>query len=195
MGIQIRNLCKTYNGQKVLDHFCAEIPEGVTTCIMAPSGKGKTTLFRILLGLEEADSGVIKGLENRQLRAVFQEDRLCENLTAEANIRLVQKGKKGKSQEFLQQVEEGLLAVGLKDCGKRQVKELSGGMKRRGALLRAIYADWDVLLLDEPFKGLDRETRECVLAFVQERFREKTVLCITHEREEAEALGAKIIAL
>ena len=67
----------------------------------------------------------------------FKEDRLCENLTAEANIRLVQKGKKGKSQEFLQQVEEGLLAVGLKDCGKRQVKELSGGMKRRVATSRA----------------------------------------------------------
>ena len=101
MGIQITNLNKAYGEHQVLENFCAEIPEGKTTCVMAASGKGKTTLLRILMGLEKPDGGEITGLENKRISAVFQEDRLCENLSTEANIRLVQKGGKGRSRDFL----------------------------------------------------------------------------------------------
>ncbi|HIX29741.1 MAG TPA: ATP-binding cassette domain-containing protein [Candidatus Blautia stercoravium] len=195
MGIRITNLNKAYGEHQVLENFCAEIPEGKTTCVMAASGKGKTTLLRILMGLERADGGEIAGLKNKRISAVFQEDRLCENFSTEANIRLVQKGRKGRSKDFLQQLQDGLSAVGLEGCGQRPVKELSGGMKRRAALLRALYADWDILLLDEPFKGLDRETKDKVLVFVREKCRGKTVLCVTHEKEEAEILGAEILEL
>lgn len=190
MGIRIENLNKAYGGQQVLKDFCAEFPEGKVTCIMAPSGRGKTTLFRILLGLEKADSGKITGLEEKRISAVFQENRLCENLSAGDNIRLVQTKKEGRTKDFSRRIEEGLRAVGLEGCSGRPVREFSGGMKRRIALLRALYAPCEVLLLDEPFKGLDKETKVKVMDFVRDICQGKTVLCITHEEEEVQALEA-----
>ena len=87
--IVIRSLCKAFDGKPVLQGFSATLPAGLVSCIMAPSGGGKTTLLRILLGLEAADSGEIHGLAGLRLSAVFQEDRLLENLSPVANIRLV----------------------------------------------------------------------------------------------------------
>ena len=87
--IVIRSLCKAFDGKPALQGFSATLPAGRVSCIMAPSGGGKTTLLRILLGLEAADSGEIHGLAGLRLSAVFQEDRLLENLSPVANIRLV----------------------------------------------------------------------------------------------------------
>ena len=109
------------------------------------SGKGKTTLLRILIGLEKADNGKITGMEGKDISVVFQEDRLCENLNVLSNIRLVQEKKKEGKQEFLKKVQKGLEEVGLLECSHQPVKELSGGMKRRVAILRALYAKWDIL--------------------------------------------------
>ena len=152
MAIKIENLSKSYDGRQVFENLNMELTEGRITCIMAPSGKGKTTLLRILIGLEQADRGKITGIEGKNISVVFQEDRLCENLNVLSNIRLVQKEKT--------EIREGLEAVGLLDCCHQPVRELSGGMKRRVAILRALYAKWDILFLDEPFKGLDKEMKE-----------------------------------
>ena len=85
---------------------------------------------------------------------------------------------------------EALAAVGLAGCGGQRVAEFSGGMRRRVAILRALLARWDVLFLDEPFKGLDAETKALVMADTRRRCEGRTVLLVTHDPSEAEALGA-----
>ena len=100
MDIQIEHLDKAYGENQVLKDFSAVIPEGKTTCIMAPSGKGKTTLLNILLGLEPYDRGIIRGLEGKKKSAVFQEDRLCENLSSRANIRMVRRERAAVAVSF-----------------------------------------------------------------------------------------------
>lgn len=192
MAIKIENLYKSYQDKHVLENLNMEFAEGQITCIMAPSGKGKTTLLRILIGLESADSGKITGLEGKDISVVFQEDRLCENLNVLSNIRLVHREKKEGKQEFFKKVQKGLKEVGILECSHQPVRELSGGMRRRVAILRALYAKWDVLFLDEPFKGLDKDMKEKVIEFLKKSCKGKTVICITHEEKEAEALEAVI---
>lgn len=192
MAIKIENLYKSYQGKQVIQNLNMEFSEGKITCIMAPSGKGKTTLLRILIGLEKPDSGKISGMEEKDISVVFQEDRLCENLNVLSNIRLVQKEKRLRKQEFFEKIQEGLEGIGILDCCNQPVRELSGGMRRRVAILRALYAKWDILFLDEPFKGLDKETKEMVILFLKKRCQGKTVICITHDEKEAEKLGAEI---
>ena len=182
--IEIRDLCKAYEGRPVLEHFCAVLPAGQVTALMAPSGRGKTTLLRILLGLEAPDSGKISGLDGLRRSAVFQEERLCENLDPVANIRLV------SPQLSRESVLSAMEAVGLTDCARQPMSELSGGMRRRVAILRALLANWDVLFLDEPFKGLDEETKRAVMADTRRRGQGRTVLLVTHDPTEPEALGA-----
>lgn len=181
--IVIEGLCKSYDGKPVLQHFSGVLPMGVVTGLMAPSGAGKTTLLRILMGLEQADNGAIHGLQGLRKSAVFQEDRLCEALDAVANIRLAAPACGAE------QVREALDMVGLADCAGQPVRELSGGMRRRVAILRALLAEYDLLFLDEPFKGLDRETKARVMADTRRRCAGRTVLLVTHEPTELEALG------
>ena len=195
MDIQIEHLDKAYGKNQVLKNFSAVIPEGKTTCIMAPSGKGKTTLLNILLGLEPYDKGRIRGLEGRKKSAVFQEDRLCENLSSRANIRMIRERKISGCREFSKKMEEGLEALELKELGNQPVRELSGGMKRRTAILRALLADWEILFMDEPFKGLDIETKKKVMEYVKKECHGKTVFFVTHDPEEAKEMGAEILVL
>lgn len=195
MDIQIEHLDKAYGKNQVLKNFSAVIPEGKTTCIMAPSGKGKTTLLNILLCLEPYDKGRIRGLEGRKKSAVFQEDRLCENLSSRANIRMIRERKICGCREFSKKMEEGLEALELKEWGNQPVRELSGGMKRRTAILRALLADWEILFMDEPFKGLDIETKKKVMEYVKKECHGKTVVFVTHDPEEAKEMGAEILVL
>lgn len=188
-SIRIRALSKSYQGICVLDALNLEIKKESMTAIMAPSGAGKTTLLRILMGFEEPDSGEITGLSGCRLSAVFQEDRLCQDLTAPLNIRLV------NPQHGAAEVESAMEAVGLQHCASKQVQEFSGGMRRRTAILRALLAEYDVLLMDEPFQGLDETTKEAVIRDTRQRVKGKTVILVTHAAEEAHALGAEIIKL
>ena len=182
--IEMQHLCKAFGGKPVLCDFSASIPAGAVTAVMAPSGGGKTTLLRILMGLEPADSGAVTGLAGLRQSAVFQEDRLCDNLSAAANIRLVNPTLSPA------QVEEALAAVGLENCAGQPVSEFSGGMRRRTAILRALLVPWDILFLDEPFKGLDPGTKERVMADTRRRCTGRTVLLVTHDLGETQALGA-----
>ena len=187
--IAIDKLCKAFGGKTVLQDFSCELEEGRVTALMAPSGAGKTTLLRILLGLETADSGEITGLSGKRLAAVFQEDRLLDFMTPVDNIRLPE--PKLERAVILRE----MAAMGLTGCESQPVRELSGGMRRRVAILRALLCGADVIARDEPFKGLDEATRARVIDETKRLCRGKTVLLVTHEAAEAERMGAKIVGL
>ena len=184
--IRIENISKSFDGKVVIHNYSAEIPVGKTTCLMGPSGEGKTTLLRILSGLEKPDSGEIFGLYGKRVSMVFQEDRLCENLLAVTNIHMTAPLTITK-----QAILEAMEQIGLTDCSKQCVREFSGGMKRRTALLRALFAKYDILLLDEPFTGLDADSKDLVIAYLREHTVGKTVLLVAHDIEDARSLGAE----
>ena len=182
--IRIQALCKAYGGKQVLKGLNLTIPGGKTTAILAPSGFGKTTLLRCLMGLEKPDSGTIEGLDGVRISAVFQEDRLCGGFGAAANLRLC-------APELTDaQVKEALEAFSLGGTEDKPVSAFSGGMKRRVALLRALLADYELLILDEPFHGLDEELREKIMEETCRRSRGKTVIMVTHDPYEAERMQA-----
>lgn len=189
--ICIRNLSKSFGGKKVFENLNMTIKGEAMTCIMAPSGAGKTTLLRILMGLEEADSGVVAGLENKRFSAVFQEERLCENMTAQDNVKLVL--PRGMTTLGSRTVQQEMARLGLGECYAQPVMELSGGMRRRVSILRALLAQYDVLFLDEPFQGLDDALKVQVIAYTKEKTRGKTVIFVTHDQREALDMGAVII--
>ena len=183
------NICKSFGENGVLADFSHEFQSGKTTAILGTSGCGKSTLLNILMGLLPCDSGeVIR--ESNKISAVFQENRLCENLTVSANIRLVT-GKRFSKKQIC----EELAAVGLGDCAEKPARTLSGGMKRRTALVRALLADYDILFLDEPFKGLDSDTKSVVLEYTKSKIKGKTVVLVTHDLSESEQLADEIIKL
>lgn len=183
-AVKVVGISKTYGAVPVLDQFSMEVEKGKVNCIMGRSGCGKTTLLRIMMGLETADQGECRGMENMKMSAVFQEDRLCGNLSALANIGLVCPEK--SKEEICREMQK----VDLGGNGEQIVSEMSGGMKRRVAILRALLASYDILFLDEPFRGLDRETEEKVIAYTKEKCRGRTVILVTHKREEAQKMGA-----
>ena len=181
--IRISGLEKAYGEHRVLEALSMTLPSGETSCIMGPSGCGKTTLLRILMGLEKADGGVIEGIPEKK-SAVFQEDRLCDDLSGKTNIRLVCP-KKDPSL-----IEEGMENLGLGESMDRPVREYSGGMRQRTAILRALFADWGILFLDEPLKGLDEKIKKVTAEYIRSRSRGKTVLCVTHDPGDVDLLGA-----
>lgn len=187
MDIRIEKLCKSYGENRVLTDFSAVFPEGETSCVMGASGCGKTTLLRLLLGLEKPDGGTILGLPEK-ISAVFQEDRLAEPFSAEANLALVTGPHVPR-----ETLRSALSALGLSGSLDKPVRELSGGMRRRVAIARALVYDAPLLLLDEPFKGLDEETKKTVMDYVKAHAAGKTVILVTHDEDEAEYLGIKTI--
>ena len=186
--VRVENVCKSYGGKAVLKNVSLTADRGIA-CIMAPSGAGKTTLLRILLGLEAPDSGTVTFPDGCRVAAVFQEDRLLEHLDAPGNLRFVL----GPAYEETK-VQVLLERLGLEWSGKC-VREYSGGMKRRLALARALLTEAEVLVLDEPFTGLDGENRARALACVREAAETKCVLLVTHDEEDAGALGGAVLRL
>lgn len=176
--IEIIDLCKAFDGKVVLEHFDLQLEDGQRYALMGTSGSGKTTLLNLIMALIQPDSGHIIAPQGLKISAVFQENRLIEGMTPAANIRLVA----AVDNERIHQV---LLALGIEEDSLTQpVSTYSGGMKRRVAIARALLSDYDLLLLDEPYKGLDEETRQQVIAVVEEMSRGKTVLMVTHNPED-----------
>lgn len=171
MEIRAENLRKSYGGKAVLAGFSAVFPPGIT-CIAAPSGTGKTTLLRLLLRLEAPDSGCVAA--DCRWAAVFQEDRLLENLSAAANLRFALGAVPPEAAALLE-------SLGLPPEDAQPVRTWSGGMRRRLALARALLAPSDALALDEPFTGLDAESRARCLERIREAGKKKPVLLVTHD--------------
>ena len=171
-----RDLCLTVDGPAVL---------------WAPSGWGKTTLLRILMGLDTPTAGRVRGVG--RAAAVFQEDRLCPQLTALQNVTLV---LPGSEKQYKEQIEADFQQLGMDAAALAlPAARLSGGQKRRTALLRALWAPSDTLLLDEPFTGMDPDTLAAAAALLRTRCRIKPVLLATHDREAIRLLGWPVIEL
>jgi len=187
--IVISGLSKCFGEQVVLKDFNAVFKAGELSCIMGVSGGGKTTLLNILLGLISMDAGEIDGIPEN-ISCVFQEDRLCEDFSAVTNVRIAC-DKNVDSTE----IESQLKKVGLGDSMYRTVRELSGGMKRRVAIVRALMATADLIIMDEPFKGLDESTKLTVAEFVKKQLKGRTAIMVTHDESEVELMGGRLIVM
>lgn len=188
-NIIVNNISKSFDGKKVLVGFSCTLEYGRTTVLMGESGCGKTTLSNIILGLLKPDSGEITGVPAK-IAAVFQENRLCEGFDAVANVKLVMQGTQND-----EAAAEILTLLGLGDDMHKKVSELSGGMRRRVAIARAIAADADFVLLDEPFRELDEATRLMTAEYTRQSLSGKTVLLITHDAADAGLFDAEVIKM
>ena len=150
------------------------------TCIMGKSGIGKSTLLSILMGLEKADEGTVSGMEHQKISAIFQENRLFENLDAVTNIHITT----GKTKEEI----TGFLK-------KMELDDIAGKPVSRVAIARALLAEYDILIMDEPLQGLDAETKEKVATVIKMQTAGKTVLFVTHDEKEAEFFEAECMEL
>lgn len=187
--IQIENLTKQYNTQLVLNEFSLLVRDGEKVAIMGESGRGKTTLLRIIAGLETYDAGQISGFDKKDVAYVFQEPRLFDSLSVIKNLIVV---SQQPSRVAEKKAMELLTLVGLGKDKAKYPSELSGGMKQRLALARAFMVDRPILLLDEPFSALDQETRNDMIEFVKARTKNKTVILVTHDSDDAHALCERV---
>ena len=188
--LEVKNITKSFDDTVVLNDFSYKFDRGVYV-LSEPSGAGKTTLLRILCGLEAADSGTVSKSPQAKTVMMFQEDRLLENLSVRANIMLaIQARSQEQKQKARERITEALCAVGLEGTENKPVSELSGGQKRRVALLRTLFADADILLFDEPLKGLDEALKQQVVASVKPFIESKVVIWVTHTPEEVKLLGS-----
>ena len=187
MDLTIQNLRKAYGGHVVLDGFSHVFPDGRVTAVEGRSGCGKTTLLRLIAGLEKPDGGTISGVPAGGLSMMFQEDRLPPQLTAAGCLRAVLK----RTPDRDARIDAALSDLGLSgDALIQPVSAFSGGMRRRVALARALLYPSPLVLLDEPFKGLDAATRQSAVAFARPLLAGRTALLVTHDPEDAAAFDA-----
>ena len=189
MAVIIDKLTKSYGDKVALSPFSCTLAEGEIVCLLGQSGCGKTTLLRLLLGLETPTGGAVTGLPDA-VSAVFQEDRLCPSFSAVTNVSLALGRQVSRAQ-----IVSLLTELGLGDAIAKPVRELSGGMQRRVAIARSLLCPADIYLMDEPFKGLDEDTRKTVMDVVLSRTKGKTLLLVTHDPEETAYLGGRIIRM
>lgn len=193
MPIDIRDLTKSYDGKPVLADLTLTLPHPGVSVITGASGRGKTTFFRLLAGLETPDSGSIAGAG--RVAYMFQEPRLLPWLSAAENVNLVL----GDTPDTMPTALAWLARVELADAADKRPAALSGGMQQRVALARALaYAEAaqaETILLDEPFRALDRPLRLRLYPLLREAATRAAVVVVTHDLEDAELLGAKMIAL
>ena len=188
--IRVDNVSKSYGDKHVLSNVSCEFEDGKIYCIMGESGVGKTTLIRLIMGLEKPDEGYISS--SKQFAAAFQEDRLLEDRDAVDNVMFVLKNGGSKSREQTEQYLSELLP---EDRLHIRVASLSGGMRRRVAVARAMLSDRNTIILDEPFTGLDDETKKTVINFIKKWQNNRTVIVVTHSYTDSEMLGAGICML
>lgn len=191
--IEISHLLKAFENKSVLDDVSLTFEAGKVTAVMGPSGQGKTTLARIIAGLETADSGRVlcDGTDSSvagEIAFLFQEDRLLPWLNIYDNI-AIGGGNAGRIKELAEELEIGTELWKLPD-------ELSGGQRHRAALARTFAADTPLMILDEPFRGLDGALKDRIIDRLwQVETAGKTVILITHSAEDAERLADKILEL
>ena len=174
--IIINDISKTYGDTVVFDHFSYTLRPGGIYTLSSGSGTGKTTLLRMLMGLEAPDTGSIAGIPDR-IGAVFQENRLIDGLSVLKNISLVCPDSVSASD-----ILRDLARTGLEGCASASVNELSGGMQRRVALVRACLYPCELLLLDEPFTGLDSELVAVCTDYLLEKTAGRTCIVAGHIR-------------
>ena len=177
----------------VLQDFSLALPETGSVCLFGPSGCGKTTVLRMLAGLEQPQEGRVLGMAARRVAVLFQEDRLLPWCTVAENIALAVPS--APRAQVLRSAEELLAAVGLPGMARRSPDALSGGQRRRVALARALAFGGDVLLLDEPLRELDEETRAGLRTLILREVRGKLLVLVTHDLAEAGLLCERVVRL
>lgn len=191
MTLTLDHLQKSYGPLSVLRDCSFTFEDGGIYCLMGPSGSGKTTLFRILMGLEKADAGTVRFEKpSPKISAVFQEDRLCETFSPVENLRFIL-GKTVPEGEIRRELSSLLPEESI----SRPVFTLSGGMKRRTAVCRAMTAPSDLIIMDEPFTGLDSETKKQVVEYIKSRQRGRLLIMSTHQEEDVHLLGGELVRM
>lgn len=189
-AIALENISFSYDHKSIFKDYSVSFPAEKLSVIMSPSGSGKTTLLYLIAGLLNASSGnICYPKTNPKFSMVFQDSRLIDYITVENNIKLVNSALSDND------ISECLDSLGLEGFSHKKVKYLSGGEKQRVAIARALLADFDILLMDEPFAGLDDKTKEAVMKYIKTKTAHKTVLVVTHDKSEAAALGSSVITL
>ena len=187
--LKVDRLEKRFGERVLFRQLSFSVQEPVV--LWAPSGWGKTTLLRILMGLDVPTSGTVQG--TGRVAAVFQEDRLCPQLTAVQNVALV---LSGPETQYDAEIAADFQQLGMTGTALTlPAGRLSGGQKRRAALLRALWADHDTLLLDEPFTGMDPDTVAAAAALLRQRCAGAPTLLATHDRDAIRQLGWPVLAL
>lgn len=191
--IELRHITKSYDGLPVLTDISMTFRDGGCYCLMSPSGSGKTTLMRIMMGLETPDEGTVAitpGGKTAAISAVFQEDRLCESFSPMENVMMCV-GRSLKASRV--RWEMGKLLP--EECLNRPVSTLSGGMKRRVAVLRALLTPSDILIMDEPFTGMDEELKRSVIAYIREKQDGRILILSTHQEEDVALIGGELVRI
>ena len=178
--IEVKELSVTLGEKRIFDRFSVQIPDEGVVLISGESGIGKTTLLRVICGLQKPDSGTIHGLHNRKISVVFQEPRLLEHLTALENVALV---------SDIQKAEPILNALNMQQELHLKASSLSGGQKQRVSLARAFAYSDDIVLLDEPFTGLDEQNKQKAAELIRSA---RLAIVVTHDASDAVLLQSDI---
>lgn len=196
VAIDLSNVCFSYNkgvDEELINDLNLHIHAGDRVCIMAPSGTGKTTLLNLITGGLKPDSGIVSFEvdtgDGVNISMVFQEDRLCSEYTAAYNIELGLRRGCRKTDLIQSHLEQ----LGMGESIFADVKELSGGMKRRVAIVRAVMSPSRVLILDEPFASLDEELKDRTAEYIIENLNGRTLVVVSHDEKDAERLNARIL--
>lgn len=187
--MKLRNITKKYGEKIIFEDFNLDIPDGKILAIMGKSGRGKTTLLNIIAGLDSDFTGEIQSPE--PCAYIFQEPRLLKGATVLQNV-LIGKGFKDKNSAL-----DLLNALELGDYVNEYPNKLSGGMQQRVSMARAFLSGRKIILMDEPFKGLDEELKRRLYVLFKEVWEKEkpATILVTHDKEEAELLADEIITI
>jgi sulfate transport system ATP-binding protein len=206
MSIEIKNVNKRFGDFVALEDINVSLPTGQLTALLGPSGGGKSTLLRIIAGLEKADTGTIdiEGVDatkmapqKRNVGFVFQHYAVFKHMTVAKNVAFGLEIRKKDKAEVRDRVEELLKLVHLSQFADRLPSQLSGGQRQRMALARALAVQPKVLLLDEPFGALDAKVRKELRQWLRDLHGRlgHTTLFVTHDQDEAFELAHRVAIL
>ena len=204
--LKVTNLSVSYAGTPIISELSFEVPTATTLAITGPSGVGKSTVLQAICGLVRISSGVISvdnhdithvPTHKRGIGMVTQSNDLFPHLTVSQNIAFGLRMRGSSSKDTSQRVQEMLELVGLPDFSLREIQSLSGGEARRIALARSLAPSPKILLLDEPFTGLDDEIRNSLMHQVQAILQSSTMtsILVTHDHSEADLLASSSLSL
>ncbi|MEG0250698.1 MAG: ATP-binding cassette domain-containing protein [Peptostreptococcus sp.] len=188
--IEIKNICHKFGELSIIDNINFFIKDQEIVAILGPSGCGKSTLLRILSGLEDSTSGTITGIKGK-IAFTFQDDRLLAWRNVWDNIKVV------KDKENKEKIRTLIKDVGLEGFESYKPAQLSGGMKKRLGVARTFYYEGDLILMDEPFSGLDYYMRQDMLEMLLRVWNKnrQSILFVTHEIDEALKIADRILIL
>ncbi|MDQ0148374.1 ABC transporter ATP-binding protein [Eubacterium multiforme] len=192
----LKNVCKSFGEKKVLDNFNLVLDNSKINCLIGESGKGKSTILNLISGLLKLDSGTIEGCNLNNVSYIFQEDRLIPWLTVSQNLKLALKNYY-KGIDLDNKVLEVLKKVSGEDWVNTYPDKLSGGMKQRINIARALGKPSKVILMDEPFKSLDYKTKYSIMDEFKKIFNEdkRIVIFVTHDVDECIYFQGKVIVV